>query len=242
MKTHGIFVALAVMALSGCGGTDQAGSSTPASAATSALASAQAAADATRAARARAQADGIEAARAFDAAHGSPKAAPTPDASLLGPRDENGYANLDWSHMVPPEDIKTLENAPPVLHVGNQRMKQFGTLHTVAALNNQKVKISGYVVPLESDDDGKMVEFFFVPFYGACIHVPPPPPNMLIHVKLVKGIDTPSLYNPFTLSGVLRTEVTQNAMAASAYDMIDASLGTYREADSDADRLRQAFE
>jgi hypothetical protein len=65
---------------------------------------------------------------------------------------------------------------------------------------------------------------------------------MLIHVKLVKGIDTPSLYNPFTLSGVLRTEVTQNAMAASAYDMIDASLGTYREADSDADRLRQAFE
>ncbi|HET6554876.1 MAG TPA: DUF3299 domain-containing protein [Dyella sp.] len=161
---------------------------------------------------------------------------------MLGPRDENGYANLDWSHMVPPEDIKTLENAPPVLHVGNQRMKQIGTLHTVGALNNQKVKLSGYVVPLESDDDGKMVEFFFVPFYGACIHVPPPPPNMLIHVKLVKGIDTPSLYSPFTLKGVLRTEVTQNAMAASAYDMVDASLGTYREADADADRLRQAFE
>ncbi|KJV34862.1 hypothetical protein VI08_09455 [Luteibacter yeojuensis] len=161
-------------------------------------------------------------------------------AALLGQTDEDGYADLDWSRMVPPEDVKTLENAPPVLHVGNQRMKQVGTLHTVAELDHQKVKLSGYVVPLESDDDGKMVEFFFVPFYGACIHVPPPPPNMLVHVKLAKGIDTPSLYDPLTLKGVLRTEVTQNAMASSAYGMQDATLMPYQN--RDADRLRRAFE
>lgn len=242
MKAQVLLIALLTVALSACGGANDASSPAPVSATTSAIASAQAVADANRSARTEAQVNGIEAARAFDAAHGSPKAVSTPDSSLLGLRDENGYADLDWSHMVPPEDIKTLENAPPVLHVGNQRMKQVGTLHTVDALNNQKVKLSGYVVPLESDNDGKMVEFFFVPFYGACIHVPPPPPNMLIHVKLAKGIDTPSLYDPLTLRGVLHTEVTQNAMAASAYGMADASLGAYHENDSDSDRLRQSFE
>ncbi|MDQ0008298.1 hypothetical protein J2T07_000457 [Luteibacter jiangsuensis] len=240
MKRNAILFVVSSAFLTACSDPADAPRGEPAGSATSALASAQAEADAMRTARAKAQVAGIVAARAFAAAHGAPKAVTPAGAALLGQPDENGYADLDWSHMVPPEDIKTLENAPPVLHVGNQRMKQVGTLHTVEALDNQKVKLSGYVVPLESDDDGKMLEFFFVPFYGACIHVPPPPPNMLIHVKLAHGIDTPSLYDPLTLKGVLHTEVTQNAMAASAYGMGDAVLEPYH--DSDAERLRQAFE
>ncbi|MGF6709045.1 hypothetical protein QFZ41_000009 [Luteibacter sp. W1I16] len=240
MKRDAIVFFVSSAFLAACSGPADAPPGDPAGAATSALASAQVEADAMRTARAKAQVDGIVAARAFAAAHGTPKAAAPAGAALLGQPDENGYADLDWTHMVPPEDIKTLENAPPVLHVGNQRMKQVGTLHTVEALDNRKVKLPGYVVPLESDDDGKMLEFFFVPFYGACIHVPPPPPNMLIHVKLAHGIDTPSLYDPLTLKGVLHTEVTKNAMAASAYDMGEAVLEPYH--DSDAERLRQAFE
>jgi hypothetical protein len=240
MKPLFLLLLPAFIVLASCGSPSDTAQDGPASAGTSALAMAQAEADATRAARAKAQADGIVAARAFAAAHGVSKVVTSPGAALLGDPDENGYADLDWSHMVPPEDIKTLENAPPVVHVGNQRMKQIGTLHTVDALNGRKVKLSGYVVPLESDDDGKMVEFFFVPFYGACIHVPPPPPNMLVHVKLAHGIDTPSLYDPLTLKGVLHTEVTQNPMAASAYGMGDAVIERYR--DPEADRLRQAFE
>ncbi|UPG88118.1 DUF3299 domain-containing protein [Luteibacter aegosomaticola] len=240
MIVRNVIIAVVVVTLVACGQSPGAPDAAPAASATTALASAQAKADATRAARAKAQADGIVAARAFAAAHGSPKAAAPKGAGLLGAADADGYADLDWSHMMPPEDIKLLRDAPPVLHVGNQRMKQIGTLHTVAALDNQKVKLSGYVVPLESDNDGKMIEFFFVPFYGACIHVPPPPPNMLIHVRLAHGIDTPSLYDPLTLKGVLHTEVTQNAMASSAYAMDDAALGAYK--DPDTDRLRQAFE
>jgi uncharacterized protein len=234
------FCVLLCVALTACSGSDDAGQGGPAQAGSSALARAQAEADTLRAERAKAQADGIVAARAFAAAHGAAKIAPAPGSVLLGQPDNQGYADLDWSRMVPPEDFKALENAPPVLHVGNQRMKQMGTLHTVEALNGKKVRLSGYVVPLESDDAGKMIEFFFVPFYGACIHVPPPPPNMLVHVRLSQGIDTPSLYDPLTLKGVLRTAVTENAMAASAYGMDDASLVPYQ--DSDAQRLRQAFE
>ena len=45
----------------------------------------------------------------------------------------------------------------------------------VAELNGKRVKIGGYVVPLDFDAT-KVTEFLLVPFVGACIHVPPPPP------------------------------------------------------------------
>jgi hypothetical protein len=227
--------------LAGCAGPSGSDvSQAPASSATSALAQAQAEADAGRARRASAGAAGIAAANAYGVSRGVAKAAPAPGSDLLGVPDENGFSDLDWTKMVPPEDFKALENAPPVLHVGNQRMKQIGTLHTVDALNGAKIRLSGYVVPLESDGDGNMVEFFFVPFYGACIHVPPPPPNMLIHVKLAHGIPTPSLYDPLTLKGVLHTQVTENALAASAYAVDNGTLEAY--SDTDDERLRRAFE
>lgn len=227
--------------LAGCTDTSgRADAEAPASAATSALARAQAEADAGRARRASAGAAGMAAANAFAVSHGVAKGAAASGSDLLGLPDEDGFSDLDWTKMVPPGDFKALENAPPVLHVGNQRMKQIGTLHTVDALNGAKVRMSGYVVPLESDNIGNMVEFFFVPFYGACIHVPPPPPNMLVHVRLAHGIPTPSLYDPLTLKGVLHTQVTENALAASAYAMDDGALETY--SDTDEDRLRRAFE
>lgn len=230
----------AALSVVGCSGSSGDVANAPAAAGTSALAVAQAEADAGRLRRAQAGADGIVAARAYAASRGAPKAATPEAAPLLGLPDADGFADLDWSRMVPPEDFKALEDAPPVLHVGTTRMKQIGTLHTVAGLDGKKVRLPGYVVPLESDDDGKMVEFFFVPFYGACIHVPPPPPNMLVHVRLSKGIDTPSLYDTLTLKGVLHTQVTENAMASSAYGMVDATLEPYRN--DDEDRLRRAFE
>lgn len=211
----------------------------PATASTSALARAQAEADAGRARLAAAGAAGMAAANAYGVSRGVAKAAGR-DADLLGLPDENGYADLDWSHMVPLEDIKLLEDAPPVVHVGTQRMKQVGTLHTVPALDGRKVRLTGYVVPLESDAEGRMTEFFFVPFYGACIHVPPPPPNMLVHVRLSKGVDTPSLYDPLVLRGVLHAQAITNAMASSAYSVDGAALEPYRN--DDEERLRQAFE
>lgn len=160
--------------------------------------------------------------------------------NALSAPDGDGYAELQWDGMVPKEDIALLEHAPPVLHIGNQRSKQFGTLHTVIDLNGKKVKLPGYVVPLETDSSGRMLEFFFVPFYGACIHVPPPPPNMIIHVVLAKGIETPSLWDPFWLKGILHIEITQNTMAQSAYAMRDAQLEKY--SDKTQDNLRNAFE
>src|SRR5947207_614328 len=57
------------------------------------------------------------------------------------------------------------------------------SVHSAPAVDNKLVSIPGFMVPLEDDAD-QVTEFILVPFAGACIHVPPPPPNQMVYVKL----------------------------------------------------------
>ncbi|WP_201266804.1 DUF3299 domain-containing protein, partial [Pseudomonas aeruginosa] len=54
---------------------------------------------------------------------------------------------------------------------------------TVASLDGKAIRLGGYPVPLENDAKGRVTEFFLVPYPGACIHVPPPPPNQIVLVR-----------------------------------------------------------
>jgi hypothetical protein len=56
----------------------------------------------------------------------------------------------------------------------------------VKALDGAMVRIAGYIVPLE-DGMEQATEFLLVPTNGACIHMPPPPPNQIVHVKMGAG-------------------------------------------------------
>lgn len=73
-------------------------------------------------------------------------------------------------------------------------------------LDGKQVRIPGYLLPLEFD--GKRVtEFLLVPYVGACIHTPPPPPNQIVHVKSKQGYVTEGgLFTPVWVNGVMRTE------------------------------------
>jgi len=65
---------------------------------------------------------------------------------------------------------------------------------TLKQLIGKSVKIPGFAVPLEGDDGFEYIkEFLLVPYYGACIHVPPPPPNQVIHIIL----DEPEHFEKF---------------------------------------------
>ncbi|RLU00005.1 MAG: DUF3299 domain-containing protein [Ketobacter sp.] len=89
-------------------------------------------------------------------------------------------------------------------------------------LNNALVKIPGYVVPLETD--GKRTsEFLLVPYFGACIHVPPPPANqtILVRTKEKEGAEIRKLYDVVWVTGVLKTELFVGDLAHAGY-RIDA--------------------
>lgn len=136
---------------------------------------------------------------------------------------------LDWLQMMPADELAALErgDGPEVKHTGNRRMAQFGTFRTVATVLDRAVRLPGYVVPLANAADGGLTEFLFVPYYGACIHVPPPPPNQIVHVRLSRPIDMPDMYSPFFLAGILRAERVDDDLAGSAYTMADAELRPY---------------
>jgi hypothetical protein len=84
-------------------------------------------------------------------------------------------------------------------------------------------------VPLEYNDDQLITEFFLVPYFGACIHVPPPPPNQIIYVKYSEGLLLDALYDPFWIEGQLNTDIVENDLATSAYALAAVTVKLYEE-------------
>lgn len=99
----------------------------------------------------------------------------------------------------------------------------------VEELDGQSLRLPGFIVPLEFDDDLTITEFFVVPYFGACIHMPPPPPNQMVLVTAEEGFQLDNLYTPFWISGEMSAEVTTNALGTSAYSMTMDKLERYEE-------------
>ena len=88
--------------------------------------------------------------------------------------------------------------------VAEERMAKLELTNT--QLEGQQVRIPGYLLPLEFEGD-RVTEFFLVPYVGACIHVPPPPPNQIVHVTTPTPFPTDGgLYTAVWVNGTIRTE------------------------------------
>ena len=75
-----------------------------------------------------------------------------------------------------------------------------------AQLNGKNIRLPGYLLPLEFKEK-KVTEFLLVPWVGACIHTPPPPPNQIVHVKLDKGFDIgDEIFTAVWVNGLMKTE------------------------------------
>jgi uncharacterized protein len=88
----------------------------------------------------------------------------------------------------------------------------------VAELDGERVRIGGYVVALDFDAT-KIKEFLLVPFVGACIHVPPPPPNQIIYVKAAEGFEVSGQFDPVFVTGTLKTARQFTGLAATGYTL-----------------------
>jgi len=95
------------------------------------------------------------------------------------------------------------------------------------ALDGAYVEIPGFVVPLE-DDLETVQQFILVPSAMACIHVPPPPPNQIVHVKLRRGVNTLQLIRPQWVRGTFRIQETAGFYGSALFLIEDAEVETYR--------------
>jgi hypothetical protein len=100
----------------------------------------------------------------------------------------------------------------------------------VPELNGQYIKLAGFIVPLEYDfENGTFSEFLLAPYFGACIHVPPPPSNQMVHVSSTKPLDEKWLDNAVWVKGTLTTESVNSEYGAASYTMKEVLLDVYEE-------------
>ena len=104
----------------------------------------------------------------------------------------------------------------------------------VEDLDGREVRMPGYLLPLDFEGDN-VTEFLLVPVVGACIHVPPPPPNQMVHVNYDAGFASRGLYQAVWVNGVIKTEsmnsdltlVDGSAQVASGYSLQAHWVGPY---------------
>jgi hypothetical protein len=90
------------------------------------------------------------------------------------------------------------------------------------------VKIPGFIVPLDLDSD-KVRNFLLVPYYGACIHTPPPPPNQIIYVTLEEGFKLENSYEPIFVNGLMMVETQDSEFGTAGYTVYGHKIEPYRQ-------------
>jgi hypothetical protein len=124
-----------------------------------------------------------------------------------------------WQTLIP--ELERSQQLAPINHDVQleERAPQIKSGGLVHALDGQAMRMPGFIVPLESDGN-KITEFFLVPFFGACLHLPPPPPNQIIHVKHPQGIDMIEPWEVVWLSGEMQVKATDiEGLASAGYSM-----------------------
>lgn len=135
---------------------------------------------------------------------------------------------LEWLDLMPEEEFNAwLEDTAQIDHSSLFMSEPFQSFRTMPELDGIQARIPGFVVPIETDGRGNLKEFFLVPFFGACIHVPPPPANQIIYGRLAEPIPMVNIWDAFWMEGTLNIEEISNDTAASAYTMDVTRLELY---------------
>lgn len=142
-----------------------------------------------------------------------------------------------WDDLVPKDwdptkrfrdlELGLLDDGDPrVLQMMREMRETWDNAPTNRRLDGATVRLPGYVVPLE-EVKGDLREFLLVPYFGACIHTPPPPANQIVHVIVGKGAKGLRMMDAVWASGTLKTRRQDSVMGMSGYAMEGAEIERY---------------
>ncbi|MDJ0921723.1 MAG: DUF3299 domain-containing protein [Henriciella sp.] len=141
---------------------------------------------------------------------------------------EEFYAMLDKRYSA---NMTTLADADPYGGIAEgsdlDYMPQFGTFEVVEDLDGELVRIPGYIVPFDFNLQRRHSEFLFVPYMGACIHTPPPPPNQIVYVRADPAVRIKDIWDPYWVEGTLSVERNDNELGDAAYALTLDVLDPY---------------
>ena len=131
----------------------------------------------------------------------------------------NPPKEIFWEDLIPKDHVQ-IDTQAQANHEGSEQNWVQPDLDApvVKALDGKSVSLPGFVVPLEGDSE-VITEFLLVPYFGACIHVPPPPPNQIVHVTIKGGVPIDSLYDAIVVTGIISTQSWSGEIAQVGYKM-----------------------
>ncbi len=94
------------------------------------------------------------------------------------------------------------------------------------ALDGALIRMPGFIIPLELGAEG-VTSFLLVPYVGACIHTPPPPPNQLVIVSSKVPWPSDQLWDPVWVSGVMRTQLQSTELGQTGYVLTADEMEIY---------------
>jgi hypothetical protein len=143
---------------------------------------------------------------------------------------------ISWNELVPPGwdpmkqfkgiDLSQLDDNDPRANDMLVKLQEASDNAPVNAdMNGVEVKIPGFVVPLE-ESGGEVTEFLLVPYFGACIHTPPPPANQILHVRPRQAAKFRSM-DTVWVTGKLQTVKNESMMGVSGYHITADTVTRY---------------
>jgi uncharacterized protein len=156
-----------------------------------------------------------------------------PATKAKAPPAAGKVLELEWDELLPPNERAKFSGAPPAavhdyLGEGGLAAQQPMNFNVNKDLDGISIKLPGFIVPLDIGKDGLVSEFFLVPYFGACIHVPPPPPNQIVYVKMKKGIALDSIYEAYWITGRMSIQNKSTRLGASAYMVAADKVEIYK--------------
>ncbi|WP_284078441.1 DUF3299 domain-containing protein [Herbaspirillum aquaticum] len=153
----------------------------------------------------------------------------------------NGFQEIAWESLIPKDwdpmapfkglKLDQMTDDDPRADAALWKAKKYWKDAPVdPAMEGKAVRLPGFVVSLDREGEA-LKEFLLVPYFGACIHVPPPPANQIIHVKSAKAVKNVRTMDAVWISGVLKVERSDSSMGASSYSMKAVSVEPYSAPD-----------
>ena len=150
-----------------------------------------------------------------------------------GPQKPGRILDLDWKELLPEgERSRFTAVAPPPVHdsrgEGGPPAVQAQDFNVNKSLEGATVRLPGFIVPLEAVKSGDVSEFLLVPYFGSCIHVPPPPPNQIVYVHTGKRSGIESIYDAYWITGKLHLQTKTTRLGSTAYELSAEKIEVYK--------------
>jgi len=154
-----------------------------------------------------------------------------------------GYKTIEWNDLMPDAWVQDMtkemakmnkmaslqDNSQEANKAMNDLRQKLDNAPIVKSQVNQKIRIPGYAVPLDADRSNHR-EFLLVPYFGACIHTPPPPSNQIVLVRPTpssKIKKMPESMDVLWVEGELKEARVTTSQGVSGYMLEAVSIVPY---------------